>query len=315
MSLSEFFDIERYLQARHIDYTIGRMKNVSANNLAMACPFCDDHSNHLGIRLDDKRANCWRCGKKSITQLIEKIDRVGRQAAIKILLEFQNYDTLSYSANLQSRPDTIKIPANLVPIEKSPKLPLISTFLKGRGLSPSDIYRPSYLANWPIYGPNPWHIGSWKFRLIFPIAQHGEMVNLVGRDTTNQSPTPYKALPNDQAKIPIKETLFGLDGIKKGGRIVVVEGIFDALKLSDGAVATHGITWTKSQLLLLQHKRPSRIYILFDSEPTAQESAERLAKNIWFAPTELLELETKKDPGELSIEEGNRLMKELSICP
>jgi len=111
--------------------------------------------------------------------------------------------------------------------------------------------------------------------------------------------------------LPVKSTLYGLDRAIPGNPVVIVEGVLDQWKLGNGSVATYGTAWTMEQVTLLRGLSPSKVYILYDSEDTAQESANQLAQHIWFTEVELLYLENKKDPGELSVKEAKDLMKDL----
>ena len=50
-------------------------KNVSTGWIGVQCPFCNDETNHLGIRINDLRCSCWKCGNHSfISYITELID-------------------------------------------------------------------------------------------------------------------------------------------------------------------------------------------------------------------------------------------------
>ena len=73
----ESFDIIKYLQSRHINYT-EEGKNVSEGWIGIRCVFpgCEDMSNHLGIHLESKVISCWVCGRRgSLLNLILLIDK------------------------------------------------------------------------------------------------------------------------------------------------------------------------------------------------------------------------------------------------
>jgi DNA primase len=148
---------------------------------------------------------------------------------------------------------------------------------------------------------------------MIPIYQNKQIVNFVGRDISGNAQIPYKPLPNEEALLPIKQTLYGIDNIEEGGSIVIVEGILDCWKLGKGAIATHGIAWSKAQLPLIHQKKPKKVYILFDNEPDAQSAADRLAAHIWYAETEVVSLNSHSDPGALTLDQGRELMKLLGI--
>lgn len=132
----------------------------------------------------------------------------------------------------------------------------------------------------------------------------------LGRTLVGHS-IPYRNLPDEKSTLPAKHCLYGYDDIFPGSNVVIVEGPIDRWKMGKGAVSTLGIMWTKAQVALLKDKKPNKVFILYDNEPQAQIQAEKLAAEIWFAPCEIITLEGVKDPGELTIEEGRKFMREL----
>jgi len=308
----EFFDVEAYLDHRRIDYVSGRAKNVGSGWIALQCPFCDDPSNHLGIRLEDKKVSCWRCGGHLLLELLEKLEGgISRREAWKIVHYFKDPLSVKSPFPEQSTARKFSIPKNFLTLGEHPNRSQIIDYLNSRGFHQAWLRSQERRRDFAIYGPNPFHLGDYKFRFMIPIYQGNRLVNFVGRDISSKSPIPYKPFPNQEALLPIKQTLYGIDNIKDGDSIVIVEGILDCWKLGKGSVATHGIGWSKSQLLLLHQKRPKKIFILFDSEPEAQKAAERFAAHIWFAETEVNSLNSHPDPGSLTLDQGRELMKLL----
>ncbi len=109
-----------------------------------------------------------------------------------------------------------------------------------------------------------------------------------------------------------KACLYGLDQVP-GETVVIVEGITDVWRLGVGSVATFGIKYTKTQVLLL--KRFKRRAILFDSaDSQAQEQAEKLAKELSAFSGETISLIIDaKDPGTMSPKDAQDLMRQLGI--
>jgi DNA primase len=123
---------------------------------------------------------------------------------------------------------------------------------------------------------------------------------------------PYRSLGDKDSVIPAKSTLYGFDEASPGGNVVIVEGPIDQWKLGPGAVSTLGTAWTMNQVSLLRELNPNKVFILFDSEEEAQKSAKSLCDQIWFCECEIMYLDGVKDPGELSVEEGIQIMKQIN---
>jgi hypothetical protein len=58
-----------------------RGNNVSKGWIGLNCPFCDDATNHLGIKLSDYRCRCWKCGKKSLQAVLQNVLDIPSQEA------------------------------------------------------------------------------------------------------------------------------------------------------------------------------------------------------------------------------------------
>lgn len=78
MDLIEWFednDLEYWTQG----------KNVTAGWVNIQCVFCDDLSNHLGIRLSDYRVSCWKCGGNTMANVIMAVTSCNYGEARRLL--------------------------------------------------------------------------------------------------------------------------------------------------------------------------------------------------------------------------------------
>lgn len=301
----EFFDALSYLKDNGIPYT-------EANNgwINVPCVFgCDDHfPYHLGIHLEEKTISCWMCGTtgKILKYLI--VREGSFLEAKKVLQEYSNH-TASELTNIVNKLEKryaprYKLPSEFKQLTKDYLPKEVSDFLNRRGFLPS-----SLLETHCLYYPA--HLGNYKFRLIIPVYLRGHIVSFVGRDVTDESKKPYMMPNKEDVPIHPKDTLYGFDDLSPGDTVVIVEGVIDQWKLGKGSVATFGTSFTKSQIELLKSIKPNRVFIWFDSEEPAQKAALKLASKIWFSEVEVVELKDYKDPGELSVDNGKRLLKEL----
>jgi DNA primase len=131
------------------------------------------------------------------------------------------------------------------------------------------------------------------------------------RDYSGEAHKRYISASDQESAIPAKNVLYGYDDAPENSVLVVVEGIIDKMKLGRRAVATLGTGFTKNQVLSFRIKFPQKIYILFDSETESQKIAQDLAFQIWWCPTEIIQLTNHNDPGELTEDEGVELMRQL----
>lgn len=108
--------------------------------------------------------------------------------------------------------------------------------------------------------------GSSKFmaskfhgRIMLPVFLKGELVFFQGRSILGQEPKydspkvfpPDKLRPGMHPWLPAGMSFFGLDRAWGCKRLVIVEGIFDAIRIGDGALALLGKGMTDDRLSLL----------------------------------------------------------------
>jgi DNA primase len=110
---------------------------------------------------------------------------------------------------------------------------------------------------------------------------------------------------------PGGEVVYNLDNA--GDRIALVEGPFDAWRIGPGAVAMLGTVFTEQQLALIASKRPSRVYVVYDSGAAkiAKELATRMARLV--PRVDYLWLDEGKDPDTLNIADLRRIQRMLSL--
>lgn len=292
------YNIAEYLEDKGIAYT-QEGKNVTRGWINMSCVFCDEGSNHLGINPEHGGFNCWVCGERgSIVKLIAQIEHCDLQQAKKIAYKY--YDGITTQKNSFIIPQKdITIPEDLS--KEFSKIAL--DYLKKRNYSPEQIIK-KYDIYWGGYG------GFFKLRLVFPIVLNNEIVTYVGRDVTGKAHLKYKAYSQALSRRSVKETVFNLDTVSK--KCILVEGVFDAIRIGDGCVAMLGKTYTKEQINLILSKDVENLYIMFDADAT--KDSYKLAREFsgYIKNVEVLEL-THGDPGELSQQEVFNIRKDFLL--
>ena len=167
------------------------------------------------------------------------------------------------------------------------------------------------LAIWDAF---TWNVPQFENRIIFPIRDiRGKTVALIGRSLDDFSQMKYYIYPNG-AEMP-----FCPAKVKPiQNRVILVEGIFDALNLWDkglkNTVCTFGtqqVNWVKLSLLKLQGVQG--LDIMFDGDEAgvkAAEQAKGLAEKLELS-ARVVKLRDNVDPGNLTKPEIERLKEKL----
>lgn len=301
----EMFDPIAYLQDRNIEY-FESGKNVSKGWVNIQCPFCQDHSNHLGINLESKLISCWVCGIKGpVTKLIQEIESCNPYQARLILKGF----TRDFSSDPYQDIPSNKNPArnlNKGVLERKISWPKGAVsefprsylrFLLKRRVPP----RKTILKYKLKAGLNT---GEYKFRIVIPVFLNHQIITFVGRDITGKAREAYKNHPEEKSILSVKKLLYRIDETK--GNIILVEGIIDCWRIGDGSCATFGTKVTKEQINLLLYKKVKRIFLLPDAD--AIDEWEDLADQLSpiFDHVELIKL-SKGDPADLKRKDIKKL--------
>lgn len=295
------FDALSYLQDFAVPH-VTQGKNTSSGWVGIRCPMCDDRSEHGGFRLADGKYRCWRCGWHDVADVIKLLENCEYHVACKRLIDYRiDSSPVELGKIKVTRSQELKWPAGLVDMKK-----IHYDYLLGRGFDPWDVTKKYSLK---FTGP----IGDYKYRVIIPIISQGEPVSYQGRDVTGKHKLRYMACkPQDETE-DHRTLLYGADDAK-GNTVVVVEGIFDAWRLGDNAVATFGtsLTDTGPQVALIT-QRWRRVFILFDPEPPAQAKAKNLVAMLRVFGLEAynVKLEFNGDAAELRKDRVDKLRRDI----
>jgi len=298
----EHFDIEKYLDSRNIEYwTEG--KNIKQGWIGIQCLWCEDKSNHLGINLDSKSINCWICPTKgTVIKIIMKVERCSLKSVLSIVNEFSNIrhyidKESSKDEQMPQRETTVTLPL----MSKKELFPLHRKYLENRRLDPEFIFKKYNLS---CTGP----IGKYRHRLIIPFHYKKRLVTFSSRDVTGRAKIAYVHQPEKKSVLSTKETIYNVDNCKES--ILVVEGATDTWAIGDNCGATMGIKWTAIQLSILSQFK--RVFILYDAEEEAQQSAERLCYDLSSEVDHVEQLQLDEgDPGSMSREDVKHLRREI----
>lgn len=287
-------------------------KNVSTGWIGIQCPFCDDQSNHMGIRISDLKCSCWKCGGHSFTSLIIELADCSQEEARrlhKILAEGSEADGLVNRTNPPIDSNYyLTRSSTILPPDSTSILPkLHKEYLRSRNFHPNRIKR-----KYDLRACNT--TGRYKFRLIIPIYQARRLVSFVSRAIFDDMSPKYLNPNRNEIELTPKETVYNVDSIIPGHDALIVEGATDVWRWGNGAVATFGIEITQRQIVTIVEKKIRKAFVLFDKGRTAQKRAEELCRIIYpyTESVELIEPNIHDDLGEFSpsqIVELRRMLK------
>lgn len=305
-------DAARYFESLGVRYwTSG--KNVTKGWVNIRCPFCDDHSNHLGVS-PTGGFHCWLCRRRGrVEELIQQLESVPPSIASEVLKKYTK-PTADSPYTLPSGvapPQKIHTQKNVLPVGSSPLTPKQRAYLRRRRFNPSFIEE-----KYGVKGMGP--VGRYKHRIIIPIQLGGFAVNFTARAIVSRAEKRYLECSRGEALIQKEDLFYGLDWVS-GGSVLIVEGVFDCWRVGDGSLGVMGTSFSNQSLhkriLLLLERGVKNVFLMFDSEEGAQHRAEEIANSMSpiFQHVEVLGL-MEGDPDE-SLDEGDvrHLRREIGL--
>ena len=297
------FDIEAWLNANGIPFSTDG-KNVQSGWVAINCPFCDDHSNHMGINPDTGGVNCWRCpAKGTVIMVVSKLKGISSHSAISELKKFTHRELSNRERTFnpdRMAEDNQQVKINFETSKSSDKYHI--EYLRGRG------FDPDYLTqHYKLQFTGPLE-NDYRMRVIVPIYMHRRLVSFTTRDITGRAHIPWLHGKPEHVILSPKECLYNIDSVDDTA--LVLEGASDVWRMGDGAVATFGDKYTPEQVRLLRNVK--RAFVLFDTEEAAQENASKLAYDLsaFVSDVHIYELD-QGDPGELTDDDVKSIRIEI----
>jgi DNA primase len=226
------------------------VRNYNDGNISIACPWCGKSKNHFLVSIDPRKpvAHCFLCGKSTNwVGLIIKVSGLNIQEARDLV------DSGLYfkEAKEKKKLDLPKIDFPIV----TPWTDETWQYLVNRGVSQNTAWKHG------IY-----YCGSGEYggRIILPIIFKGKRVSFQARAINGQ----VKKYDNPKG-FPSSRILFNYDDYDGKGKVVIVEGIFDALRLSQEgicAMATFGKEISSDQIELLVDLGVKKISLFYDPD-------------------------------------------------
>lgn len=256
------------------------------------CPYCMGSKNHLGIRNDLSRANCYKCGPKSVASVLTKL--TGLPYSQTKLLALTSDAVIEEKSYGKYTP-----PPSLVPLTKADR-----EYLRyQRNMDPDVLVERYGLMS---IGP----FSGLPYGIFIPITHQSKLVSWQVRYREPQNGMRYRTAKDQEKSMSEKDILFGSEHCVHTA--VVVEGFFDMANIGPGAVCTFGLAYTLKQLLHIS-RFPRRV-ICFDNSTDAQKVASRLAADLAVFPGETLQIcLDADDPGSASKQEIALLRRTVGL--
>lgn len=250
------FNTIQFLKDFNIPFDLNS-KNASKGFINIKCVFCEDKSDHLGISTTLPAVKCWKCGKHSLYDTIQKLlpfenpKQILKEYDTDIIINNRIEKKLNYNNT------TIKLPGNK--LEKCHKI-----YLKKRGFNP-DYIEEKYKLQGTLYD------SKFPYRIIIPIIYNEKIVTYQTRGIKKEDR--YINCFPEKEIIPIKNILYNIDNCRKNF-IIVTEGVVKVWKLGDNSCATFGKNFSKIQIKLLS--KYQKIFIYFDPDSAGKDGAKQL---------------------------------------
>jgi DNA primase len=270
----------------------------SGDEYLFYCKKCGHDKRKLSVNITKNVFKCWICDYKgnNLSRIIKRYGNfLQRQEWEKFVetvdLSLSLEELFSNKIEDEQEQVAIKLPTQFIPLS-STNLPLSSLqarkYLSSRGITKRDILR------WKIgYCKD----GEYKDRVIIPSFNQDGKVNYFVARSYGKAWPPYKN-PNVSKDIVFNELYVDFKN-----DLVLVEGIFDAIK-AENAVPILGSSLREDSKLFQEIvKWDTTIYVALD--PDAEKKAMKLIKSLLLYGVEVYKINVTgyKDVGEMSKEE------------
>lgn len=281
------------LKTHHVEFRLaGEHHHVSRGWIGLDCPECGAGTRqfHLGIQLEQLRANCWRCGSFGLPWILSKI------LPLSIAQIQKSLGDPKPSRYVKQNPQGKTIlPPGIGPLQKQHE-----KYLRSRRFDPKKIQQL-----WNVQGLTI--AGRLSWRLFIPLHKNGELASWTTRSIYPDTVPKYLTASTTQSRYPKASLLYGIDYCR-GSTILLCEGPTDVWRLGPGAVASLGVGYSLEQLVEVA-RFPNR-FICFDSDVPGQRRSDSLIEQLSCldGSTKSIQIDAA-DPGELTEKEADKIRR------
>ena len=256
------------------DHGLDPQRVSSGRELAVSCPLCGDQSKRMYVNAETAQWICFKCEERGgIYWLCRKVLGLDHFEAMRVIDQLPDTHTPDY----HSRTTTFKLKVRRYAEDAAEGIVLPKDYHPLTDPSaPGERPFWMYLLSRGVLGQEVRDneigfclTGHYKWRVIVPVRSKGVLWTFVARAIGNIEPKvlhPVGAQP--------RRALFGIDRLDSTTAIIT-EGVFDAIKVGDSAVATLGTNLTPYQRDLLHSKGVTSVIFLWDGDEAGRSGVYR----------------------------------------
>jgi DNA primase len=265
------------------------------NEYLFFCPKCKHHKKKLSVNLDKDKFKCWICDiAGSNLRLIKRYGNMQHQriwSEMAGVVDLLDYDKLFSPQEEVEEQEEIKLPNEFISLcNRDHTLTSLKPrrYLKERGITQEDIlmWKIGYCVS-----------GEHKDRVVIPSFDNEGKVNYYVARTYDNS---FKKYTNPNVS---KDIVFNELYVDWSSDVVIVEGVFDAIKATNAIPILGSTLRENSKLFHSIVKNDPAIYLALD--PDAEKKAERLIADLLDYDVEVYKIPvpSNKDVGDMTKKE------------
>ena len=244
--------------------------------IRIPCPLCGDDRSRLYIEAETGVWICFRCQERG--DLFDFFHRVvglepteAFEARRKV--RFRTDPKFRFGGNIPAPVPGVELPEEFEPIDRWPG---VLMYLDERHIPP---------ARAQSYGIGWCPTGYYAQRIIIPVEYHRQLYTFVARivGPALESLVPKVLYPKGSRRSDVVFNLDRLERLQHPRPLIITEGVFDALRMPNCAVAILGSQMSAQQITLLGRLpvgwRP--FVILMDGDKAGRSASGQIHRSLW----------------------------------
>ena len=267
----------------------------SRNELLFYCPYCEHHKRKLSVNIEKNVYKCWVCDTRgrNIQRIVRRFGNFKQRqewSQLEAQIDYSLLETLFETPKEEKQ--VVELPEEFISLANKVTAPTgfsARRYLKARGLRKQDIlwWKMGYCSS-----------GEYENRIIIPsFDEDGDVNYFMARSYAKEYPK-YKNPPTG------RDIIFNDLFVDWTSDVVLVEGVFDAIKVGHNSIPLLGSTLreeSKTFQKIVRNDTP--VYLALD--PDAKEKSLDIIKKLLTYDVELYMIEVYPygDVGEMSSEQ------------
>ena len=274
---------------------LGGHRKTSKDEYYFKCPSCCHHKHKLAVNLSKNMFHCWICDYKgrSIRRLVRRFGNLKHlQSWERIVgrIDLRDFADLFAEDKFKEPPQKLELPKEFISLtsQKPPRTSAYAMrYLRERGVSYADIVR------WKI---GYCFDGQYRARVVVPSFDDDGDANYFIARSYNGDSYRYK---NPKAS---KDVVFNELFVDWNDDLVIVEGVFDAIRAGNAVPILGSTLRTDSRLLRKIVSNDTPVYMALD--PDATEKEHRIIETLLRYDVEVHKIDVSgyEDVAEMPIE-------------